>query len=529
MHAPIGLKIATRRKALGQSQAGLARAVEVSPSYLNLIEANKRQVGGTLLQRIAGELRMDIAELTGEAEHRLIHELVEAFSDPVLAQSGMGPDEARRLVATSPQVARVIAGLHRAYAAAMNSADAYSGRLRADPLLSQLLHQVLSGITAIRSGTEILETVPDLSADDQRRFLGSIARETRTLSSVSRNLIGQFDQTSSGSRFASARREVDDMIFAAQNHFPELEVLAGERRALIDREGDLGEATMMRVLDRDHGVRVHRSAQARTGRAFGYDSREKLLWFRNTVPQSSRQFQMARLLAELTCGSAIDATVGQARLSSETARHGARRYLGAYIAGAILFPYDRFMSDAKALRYDVDALSERYNASFEQVAHRLVTLRREGASGVPFGFLRADPAGRLSKHFPLPGLLLPNGGHACPLWAIYGAFRTPGQIVRQVVRFADESRFLFVAKAVSRRSFGFADVTLPHSILLVTDILHADETVYADGLAMDDARYDVPVGPTCRLCTRAECPSRQEDPWAPGGEAAPGTLLTEPA
>src|SRR3546814_14639745 len=109
-------------------------------------------------------------------------------------------------------------------------------------------------------------------------------------------------------------------------------------------------------------------------------------------------------------------------------------------------------------------LSERYDASFEQIAHRLVTLRRAGEAGVPFGFLRADPAGRLSKHFPLPGLLLPNSGHACPLWTIYAAFRAPGQVIRQVARFSDGSRFLFVAKAAPRRSSGFAAPTPPHSI-----------------------------------------------------------------
>ena len=72
MRAPIGLRISTRRKALGVSQAALARAVGVSPSYLNLIEANKRQVGGALLQRIAAELGIERDELTGEAEHRLM-------------------------------------------------------------------------------------------------------------------------------------------------------------------------------------------------------------------------------------------------------------------------------------------------------------------------------------------------------------------------------------------------------------------------------------------------------------------------
>ena len=85
MRAPIGLRISTRRKVLRLSQAALARRVEISPSYLNLIEANKRQVGGTLLQRIAVELDIGMDELTGESEHRLVHELVEAFADPTLA------------------------------------------------------------------------------------------------------------------------------------------------------------------------------------------------------------------------------------------------------------------------------------------------------------------------------------------------------------------------------------------------------------------------------------------------------------
>jgi predicted transcriptional regulator/transcriptional regulator with XRE-family HTH domain len=525
VHAPIGIRISTRRRALAVSQAELARLAGISPSYLNLIEANKRQVGGALLQRIAGALKLDIGELTGEAEHRLIHELVEAFADPALAGSGMGAEQARQLVATSPQVAQVIARLYRAYVAAMSNTEAYADRLRADPLLSQLLHQVLSGITAIRSGAEILETVSDLSPDERQRFVGSINRETLGLSAVARNLIGQFDQTSSRSSFVSARQEVDDMIFAAQNHFPALETRAAELRSRIEAEGPFGEAAMMAVLAADHGIGVQRSAEGRDGKAFGYEAGDRMLWFRNTAPQSTRQFQLARLIAELDSAAAPADGAETAGLTSEMARRGARRYLGAYVAGAILFPYEAFLADAQALRYDVDGLSERYTASFEQIAHRLVTLRRPGASGVPFGFLRADPAGRLSKHFPLPGLLLPNSGHACPLWAIYSAFRMPGQLVRQVTQFSDGSRFLFVAKAVARRSSGFADPAPPHSVLLVTDILHADETVYGDGLNLADRRFDVPVGPTCRLCTRPDCASRQEQPWSPGGEEAPPTLV----
>ena len=51
MRAPIGFRISNRRKSLKISQAALARLVGISPSYLNLIENNKRDVGGALLQR----------------------------------------------------------------------------------------------------------------------------------------------------------------------------------------------------------------------------------------------------------------------------------------------------------------------------------------------------------------------------------------------------------------------------------------------------------------------------------------------
>ncbi len=76
-----------------------------------------------------------------------------------------------------------------------------------------------------------------------------------------------------------------------------------------------------------------------------------------------------------------------------------------------------FLADAEAQRYDIETLRQLYTASFEQVAHRLVSLRKPGEPGLPFGFLRSDAAGRLTKHFPLPGLPLPSSGHACPRWA----------------------------------------------------------------------------------------------------------------
>ncbi|GLQ54831.1 helix-turn-helix domain-containing protein [Devosia nitrariae] len=523
MRAPIGIRISSRRKTLRISQAELARRAGISASYLNLIEANKREVGGTLLRRIAGELDIDVGELTGESEHRLIHEIEEAFADPVLADAGLGAAEARDLVAQNPAVAQAIVRLYRAYWAATASSEAYANRLRADPLLSELLHQVLSGITAVRSSAEILEEVADLEEAERGRFVSAIGRETRGLTAVARNLIGQFDQASEGGRSALPRRELDDLIFASDNYFPRLEAAAETMRAELDALGPFGETTLIEALDKQFGVGVRqgragdRDALGWPGQ-HGYDPATRTVWFRNTTTLATRQFQLTRLYCQMADPAAIDAEIASPILTSAAARTLAHRALSSYLAGAVVFPYSAFLSEAEALRYDIDALRETYRASVEQVAHRLVTLRKPGESGVPFGFLRSDPAGRLTKHFPLPGLLLPSSGHACPLWAIYAAFRAPDTFVRQVVQFSGGARYLFIARTVSRRIAGFTDQTLPISVMLACDVLHADRTVYGAGLDLADHRADVPVGPACRLCTRAECSSRQEEPLAPGGE-----------
>ena len=522
MRAPIGIRVATRRKARGQSQVALAQAVGISPSYLNLIERNKREVGGALLNRIAAALGLDLDDLTGESEQRLIQDLEAALADPVLARTEANSLSARDLVASQPAAASAIVALHRAYEAQTENAEAHASRLRTDPLFSQLLHQVLSGITAVRSGAEILSDVPDLNEEERQRFVSAIRRETVGLGAVAQTLIGQFDQSSSTRRALSPVRELDDLIATEQNHFPTLEDEAARLRGEVVAFGSFGEMALTEMLGARFGIAVARSGEPqRDARGFPgqyrYDAEARTMWFQQSATAATRQFQLARLVAELAARDAIDAATQSPLLSSPDARRLAARALGSYLAGAIVFPYQAFLERAEALRYDIAALQQEHVASFEQVAHRLVTLRRPGMEGIAFGFLRSDPAGRLTKHFPLPGLLLPSSGHACPLWAIYQAFRAGESIVRQVVRFPDGSRYLFVARTSARRSSRFTEVLAPTSVMLAADLLQADRMVYADGLDLGDDSADVPVGPACRLCIRTDCPSRQEEMLMPGG------------
>ena len=63
------------RRSLRMTQAALATRVGLSPSYLNLIEANKRSIGGALLKRIGDALEWPLENLEGVAERRLLDAL----------------------------------------------------------------------------------------------------------------------------------------------------------------------------------------------------------------------------------------------------------------------------------------------------------------------------------------------------------------------------------------------------------------------------------------------------------------------
>ncbi|QQR40667.1 helix-turn-helix transcriptional regulator [Devosia rhizoryzae] len=523
MRAPIGFRISNRRKSLRISQAELARLVGISPSYLNLIENNKRDIGGALLQRVAQHLGIEVNSLDGSDEQKLLQDLEEAYADPMVESLPFQHDERRQLVAQYPASAMAVARMHRAYVDARSSADAYAHRLRSDPLLNQMLHQILSGITAVRSSAEILEDVPDIDEAERHKFLSAIGREARILGDVARSLIGQFEVTSQAARTVSTLREIDDLIIERQNYFPQLEAMAEELRRSVEMQGPFGPAVLVDVLERQFGVVTRiggRPSVPDFPGQYRFDAESGTMWFQGTTTLATRQFQLARLLGELLAAEVMRQTLDGAVLTNPASRRLAARALGSYLAGAIVFPYAQFLEAAEATAYDIDQLREKFGGSFEQVAHRLVSLRRPGAEGIPFGFLRSDPAGRLTKHFPLPGLLLPNSGHACPLWAIYGAFRQPDTIVRQAVRFSDGSRYLFLARSLQHRPGSYRDQPNLISVMLACDVRHADRTVYGSGLDLMDQSADVPVGPSCRLCPRRACPARQEEMLTPGGEAS---------
>ncbi len=459
----VGPKIRDRRRALGVTQSGLSAALGISPSYLNLIEAGKRNVGGALLKRIAGALDLSIDELDGAAERRLLGDLAELAAEPLLASLRLDPATAGELAGRQPGWARALVALHRAWLERGRAVSALTDRLHQDPFLADAVHKLLTRASAIRSSAEILEGAQALVPDPHRRVVSIIGDESRRLAGVAQALADFFDPARAGTRPGLPADEVDDFLLERGNHFPALEAAA----AALGPPAPGGGA---RFADARAAVR--------------------------------RAFPAGPLAAEVR-----DSPL----LTSDAARARARGALEAYLAAAVLMPYDPFLAAARRTRYDVDALVREFEATPEQVCHRLVTLRRPGAEGVPFGLLRVDAAGFTSKRFPLPRLPLPRHGGACPLWAAYLALQSPGPIVRQLVEFPDGERFLFVARALEKRGGAFPMPRRLVSVMLACDAHAADQTVYGDGLDLASAAPATPVGASCRACVRTDCAYRQED------------------
>jgi predicted transcriptional regulator/transcriptional regulator with XRE-family HTH domain len=506
LRIPIGSRIRRRRLALGLTQAALAKALGISASYLNLIENDKRAIGGGLLVRIGERLGIELAHLAGDSDLRIAAAIGELMTDPVMQGIELGPGEIRELVAQQPAAAMALVRLHRAYCDSNAGIEALRHRLNSDPYLSQLLHEILNRISGIKSSAEILASIPDLTERERGRFVDRINGEAQGLVPTTRNLVDYFDQTIADQKPISPLREVDEAIITHGNHFPVLEDVADRLSAELSTTRPLPEAALLTLLHDRFGIECRMVAREPTGPE---TADVRMLALPEAAPLATRVFRMLRRYAALAAGDVLEQTVSAFALTSEEARLLAHRALSSYIAAAMMMPYEPFLARAEERRYDIEVLGNFFGVSFEQVAHRFVTLRRPGSEGVPFGFLRVDRAGRMSKRFTLPGLLLPGSGHGCLLWPIYRAFSS-AHIVRQVSVLPSGARFLQVARQVTKSVGGFHQPAPTFAIMLSCDMLHSDRTVYGDGL--DPRHAVVETGPSCLLCPRLDCAHRHEVP-----------------
>lgn len=445
----IGGKLRRLRQEQRLNQAQMAAELGISPSYLNLLESNQRPVTVNILIRLAERFQVDLASLGGEDDARLTSDLMEVLADPIFEGQDVKTSDVRDLVSTIPSVGKALVALYHAYRRGGAIASPNADAMEAD------------SVTAGLPSEEVTEFL-------QRRL----------------------------------------------NHIAELETAA----ETLWQENGLNQQTLqndlVRVLSQRFAVDVEIvPAASIPGLLRHYNPLSRRLLLSEMLPAPSRTFQLAHQIAFLGYRREIEAVVSGGKFSTAEADSLASAALANYFAAAVMMPYVRYLEAARQVRYDLDILQNRFGVSFEQACHRLTTLRRPGAEGVPFHLIRVDIAGNISKRFSASGIHIARFGAACPRWNVYDAFATPGMLRVQVSRMPEGQVFFCVARTISTAGRQLSRGGLPNrvgqlSIGLGCAAHYAGEIVYADGLNLDDPMIVTPIGVSCRTCPRTDCSDR---------------------
>lgn len=452
--ARLGHRVRRLRREEGLTQAAMAERLGISASYLNLIEHDRRPLTVPVLLALSREFEVELSSLSEEDGAALQGDLMEVFGDGLFDRAGLKAADVAALVEASPEVARAVLSLYRAY-------------------------------------------------HDERAERQALAERVTDIDSSSEN---------PSSRLPS--EAVSDFVQEHRNHFPDMERGADElRHAASDDPGNLLSG-LTAHLQKRHGVAVEVVPAGSAGGAVRiFDVRARRLWLSEVLPPRSRLFQLAHQLALLELKERIDAVVEPSpALLSADSRALARVALANYVAGAVLMPYEAFFKAARSARYDIEVLGHRFRTSFEQVCHRLTTLGRPGAEGVPLHMVRVDIAGNISKRFSASGIRFARFSGACPRWNVHASFMQPGFIRTQLSRMPDGTTYFCIARTVRREGGGFRVPQSRLAIGLGCDVAHARELVYADGVNLENLEAAVPIGPTCRLCERTDCRERAFPP-----------------
>lgn len=215
LSALTGTKLRDRRLAAGLRQAEVALRAGISPSYLNLIEHNRRKVTPEVMERLADALQIDRAALAEGHEAALIEDLrAAAARGGVEADTGAEVGRVEDFVDRFPGWARLLADLDARGLALERAVAALNDRMTHDPHLSQSLHELLSSLSAVRATAAILAETPDLEPDWAARFHRNLHQDSERLAAGAEALVSFLDagQGTEEQGIAAPQEEVEDWL-----------------------------------------------------------------------------------------------------------------------------------------------------------------------------------------------------------------------------------------------------------------------------------------------------------------------------
>jgi predicted transcriptional regulator/transcriptional regulator with XRE-family HTH domain len=406
---------------LGLMQTAMAQALDISPSYLNLIERNQRPLTVQLLLKLSAVYKIDLDELQGEQGGNA-GQLREIFADPLLVGEIPADQELIELAEAAPNAVNGMIRLYRAY-------REQAARLSD---LAELL---------AREGRVAAVAGPRLPLD-----------------------------------------EVHDRLQGRANFFARIEDAAEAFHARLAPGDDMAGA-LKAWLKSEHGIAVRLlPVSAMPGLRRRYDRHSMRLFLSERLSPFDQLREIATEVSLLAMREEIATELDALALSTPEAKRIARFELARYASHALLMPYSAYLSAAQRLHYDIDGLGARFGVSYEQAATRLTTLQRPGASGIAFFLMEIDSAGHRLRKAGAQGFPQARFGGGCPKLNIHAAFAQSGQILVEATEMPDGAGFLTVSRTIEGPHADFGERVRRTALLVGCDIAHRDEIVYGKGL-----------------------------------------------
>lgn len=440
-----GARLRRLREERGLTQVALARALNLSTSYVNQLENDQRPITVAVLLALTERFDLPAQYFSPDSDARLIADLRDLFT-ATGGEHAASDTQIEELVARMPEIGRSLVTMHRRLRDATDELEGYRSH-----------------------------AITDTSPPPDRPM--------------------PFE-------------EVRDFFYDRNNHIGELDAAAEQMFAEYGmRVGGL-DLQLTDLMRERFGISVLIDADLAEDAKRSYEPDAQLLRIAHWLLPGQRAFQLATQLALLTQSELMSDIVASDQQLSPESRGVARIGLANYFAGAFLLPYSQFHQAATELRYDIDLLARRFEVGVETVCHRLSTLQRPRRRGVPFIFVRIDKAGNVSKRQSATAFHFSRMGGSCPLWVVHDAFAQPGRIVTQVAQMPDGRAYFWIATTTPPEGRGYLGQHKSFAIGLGCDLVHADKLVYSTGVALDDPTTAVPIGAGCKICNREACPQR---------------------
>jgi len=536
----LGLKIRDYRRKLGLQAKKLAQQINISPSYLNLIESGKRKIDGDLLLKISQELRIDFSDLSLDIKRDIdnskkaianftsnknINDLnlkigpkIKAFRRQLGIQANKLADE----LGISASYLNLIEGGKRRIDGDLVIRVCKELKINLEDLTSKADLNLENNISELLSD-ELFEDL-DILGPEVKDLVNSNPKIAKALVKLGDNfkqkdieIVNKVENISGkiiDSRKAAFPGEVvSDFLQDNKNFFPKLEDFANLIFEKIKQNNRTRYVALCSFLKSEYNIRVI-DIIPEESKPFSkiYDSKKKELLLSDYISLETKKLHAAAQIAQVGAANEIEDYLSSFKFPTEESKKLTRVALLNYCGAAILMPYKLFHKECKDLKYDLELLQNTFATSFEQVAHRVTCLQDPKLPGIPFHMLRVDIAGNISKRFSLSGIEIPRYGGACPRWNVYSAFSRPGVIQAAVSKMTNGEKYVCIAKTVEKGVGRYGQKKSMLSIGLGCEAKYAKEFVYTENLNLNDKKTEIPIGVSCRTCDRLDCSQRAFPP-----------------